>query len=592
MKKNNLSSTQENGQRKIDNFFRISKDPPAKTFTSPPLESFGTKARESDNNQQMKLQSNKPQQETVDHGLGKTGEDSMMLENVRETLNDGYDSSKTIELVDEDEFKCTGKDNPKISSNHRSTSLDEYFGGGQRQATFRQNSIYTDKQLTLALPHHIPRIWREAKPMLEKVASKQIQTIDDTLELLNDLIQLHYNNKIRSVNVRILLLLLETFNTKEVDFFFDEFLPNMANLALRVEYLFKDEPTKILSQNCENFFNVTLTKEQVACLLSNMFFCTMHRQNNRDLPYDCSLSSLYKDGRESQRKLEKLQCLYNYFKRVIRPLPNEYITYQRLVLDLKVHGNLDDSFWGSSKETLSKVIVEDAGAIEDRKQAIQVDFANKYLGGGVLDSGCVQEEIRFTVSPELLVAMLFTERLLDHEAVIVIGAEQYSKYTGYSSTFKFAGDFHDPVDVDLFNRKDVTVLAVDATDFSRTSNKSSQYRVSQILRELNKAYIGFYGSDQETGVRKEIATGRWGCGAFLGDPQLKFILQWMATSKTNRTLLFYRFKDQKLKDMEKVIRRIKDFTIAELFEQIKLYNQLIFHDKVEMALFDYLLDVV
>jgi len=36
-----------------------------------------------------------------------------------------------------------------------------------------------------------------------------------------------------------------------------------------------------------------------------------------------------------------------------------------------------------------------------------VDFANKYLGGGVLNTGCVQEEIMFATSPELLVGLLF-----------------------------------------------------------------------------------------------------------------------------------------------------------------------------------------
>ena len=55
---------------------------------------------------------------------------------------------------------------------------------------------------------------------------------------------------------------------------------------------------------------------------------------------------------------------------------------------------------------------------------LQVDFANMYLGvrfssrlslysslthtsqGGVLSGGCVQEEIRFSISPELIAAML------------------------------------------------------------------------------------------------------------------------------------------------------------------------------------------
>ena len=33
----------------------------------------------------------------------------------------------------------------------------------------------------------------------------------------------------------------------------------------------------------------------------------------------------------------------------------------------------------------------------------QADFANKYIGGGVIANGCVQEEIRLAISPEGIV---------------------------------------------------------------------------------------------------------------------------------------------------------------------------------------------
>ena len=33
---------------------------------------------------------------------------------------------------------------------------------------------------------------------------------------------------------------------------------------------------------------------------------------------------------------------------------------------------------------------------------IQADFANKFLGGDVLNEGCVQEEIRFLICLELI----------------------------------------------------------------------------------------------------------------------------------------------------------------------------------------------
>ena len=50
-----------------------------------------------------------------------------------------------------------------------------------------------------------------------------------------------------------------------------------------------------------------------------------------------------------------------------------------------------------------------------------MDFANKFIGGGVLGHGCVQEEIRFLICPELLLSRLFTEVLDDNECVIIKG---------------------------------------------------------------------------------------------------------------------------------------------------------------------------
>ena len=50
----------------------------------------------------------------------------------------------------------------------------------------------------------------------------------------------------------------------------------------------------------------------------------------------------------------------------------------------------------------------------------------RLVGGGVLAKGCVQEEIRFVICPELIAARLFTEALDSTEALLVVG-EEYSK---------------------------------------------------------------------------------------------------------------------------------------------------------------------
>ena len=50
-----------------------------------------------------------------------------------------------------------------------------------------------------------------------------------------------------------------------------------------------------------------------------------------------------------------------------------------------------------------------------------MDFANRFVGGGVTGHGLVQEEIRFLINPELIVSRLFTEALEYNECLIVTG---------------------------------------------------------------------------------------------------------------------------------------------------------------------------
>merc|ERR1711988_1213662 len=75
---------------------------------------------------------------------------------------------------------------------------------------------------------------------------------------------------------------------------------------------------------------------------------------------------------------------------------------------------------------------------------LHADFANKFIGGGVLSGGCVQEEIRFAICPELCVSMLVCPCMLAEEAIQIIGGEQFSAYSGYGFNLKYAGDHRDP----------------------------------------------------------------------------------------------------------------------------------------------------
>lgn len=110
-------------------------------------------------------------------------------------------------------------------------------------------------------------------------------------------------------------------------------------------------------------------------------------------------------------------------------------------------------------------------------------FFNRYVGGGVLGWGCVQEEIRFVICPELLVTMLVTEVLDDTEALVISGVERFSKYEGYSNNFKWIGDFIDDTPRDISGRRKTSVVAIDALFFKQPS---SQFKMSNVIRELNK----------------------------------------------------------------------------------------------------------
>lgn len=59
-----------------------------------------------------------------------------------------------------------------------------------------------------------------------------------------------------------------------------------------------------------------------------------------------------------------------------------------------------------------------------------------------------------------------------------------------------------------------------------------------------------------------LATGNWGCGAFGGDPQLKSLLQLMASSQARRNMLYLTFGDFLLKkQIEELYQLLKEHTV-------------------------------
>ena len=115
---------------------------------------------------------------------------------------------------------------------------------------------------------------------------------------------------------------------------------------------------------------------------------------------------------------------------------------------------------------------------------------------------------------------------------------RYASYEGYQMTTKLK----DPASLDAVSRMDF--VAIDATKFTKYGGAESlseedQFKMKNVIRDLNKALVGF--NFPEEFRHKIISTGKWGCGAFGGDPQLKFLIQWMATSLLRRPMIFHTF---------------------------------------------------
>eukprot|EP00299_Pterocystis_sp_00344_P018012 c9006_g1_i1.p1 GENE.c9006_g1_i1~~c9006_g1_i1.p1 ORF type:complete len:255 (+),score=39.47 c9006_g1_i1:567-1331(+) len=225
--------------------------------------------------------------------------------------------------------------------------------------------------------------------------------------------------------------------------------------------------------------------------------------------------------------------------------------------------------------------------------------------------GCLQEEILFSIKPECLAARYFSQPLKANQALAISGARQYSRYRGYRDTFEFYGNMETiPESQIVQTRENVPrkmfsthLTCFDAFQFSTSVRNDKdfkpkeesigaleqQYQLKNVIRELNKALVAFSVPE----CNQPISTGWWGCGAFCGDQQLKFVVQWIAASVCGRSMRFHDTKiDSPLirkgqKMVEMVLRTQR--TVRWIFVVLQDYAKALKIRSVEMGLFDFIL---
>lgn len=335
----------------------------------------------------------------------------------------------------------------------------------------------------------------------------------------------------------------------------------------------------------------------------------------RKLP-SCNFSSLFSctaSGRDACIA-GKIRCFLDYFVCCQRHHGQPSSPAHKRCLELTRVCTTELPVFEDSARPLCDVSLCRSGGIEEDAGSLQVDFANRFVGGGVLRSGCVQEEIRMALAPEMVVSRVVCEELADTEVLFISGAPNFSCAVGYAEAFRHRGscDPWGPQKEDALGTgvaaapplvdaaaphprtgaamlmHDVCVLAMDAYNFRVCGEPTAQFQLPFLHREVRKAYVGFHGVAEPLATlpvvrRGAVATGNWGCGAFCGDVELKLVLQWCAASEAGgRTLHYYTF-GKPMNDFDALVARLRadGCTVGRLMRALAQYSR--FRDAVPSA---------
>ncbi|MCL7035182.1 hypothetical protein MKW94_024528 [Papaver nudicaule] len=354
---------------------------------------------------------------------------------------------------------------------------------------------------------------------------------------------------------------------------------------------------------------VFLSQELIGALLACSFFCIFptvnrHAKLLRRINFDFLFANLHPSYKPYQE--QKIRCLVHYFERILECMPMYCVSFERKVIPMAVETSPfglsypEAEFWSKSTIPLCQFEVFLSGLIEEQtREALEVDFANKFIGGAAMGRGCVQEEIRFMINPELIIGILFLPCMDANEAIEIVGTERFSNYTGYGDAFLFSGDCSDNKLIDCMGRRKTRIIAMDASP--RLGIK--QFRIEHLVREVNKAWCGFSRlvgnshdkhSHRDSDVKDDvgIATGNWGCGSFGGDPELKVMIQWLAASQALRPFIsYYTFGHESLQNLEQVSCLIQShgWTVGDLWNMLAEYSSQRVNGKTRVGFFTWLL---
>lgn len=326
-----------------------------------------------------------------------------------------------------------------------------------------------------------------------------------------------------------------------------------------------------LLKKMQNMNIVELTRKQVALIFLLSFFDVLPTTFSK-LLNNFKVSDTLRAGNGVQFEIGRF--FLNYLTIIGRWLSGNDQILEEKIIFARVNINRNNfDFQTMNNYNLCPVNFIQQGSLFYGNASYCVDFGNKYIGGGILKGGSVQEEILFAINPEATVAMLFMEEMDENDAIGIFNTIQYSNYKGYGQTLMFDGtSIYGYNNIIKRNR----IIAMDAEKNDKQLNNVDINNYQRIInRDIYKAFAGFYLTTLDMGCEKSIATGNWGCGVYNGIFELKFLEQWIAASFSGvQRLDYYTFGKE---EMQKVINcyefiKNKFVTASNLYRSLMYYK--------------------
>jgi hypothetical protein len=454
--------------------------------------------------------------------------------------------------------------------------------------------------------------WETAKKILiqlRKICINDKKSLDEKFQKLTSTIQIfesqHRFNQFNAEDIINLhtkkcidleTAIKEHYKNNEI-LFYTKIIPFIVDQALllpeRAKKKYGEQTLPLMKSG--KAMKEEIPKTLILSILANDFFCNhkdfvsqlnLKQKQLTHLEEWCNVDWYWLYSFDGNVSINRIICFLAYFDfaQTIFESKNNYfennVTIERIIFNSKnIISDLSKCTLLFDESDIN-IHCQSMETPEIETQSI-VDFANMDFQTGQIIPSATQEEILFSIRPEMFIAMFICQRIYENEIIIISGAYKLFEYEGYSHSFKFI-----KIDENIYknynNNLNENVLALDAT-------MMDHYNYNSIVQDVSKYYTACNYCCKKYKM-PGISTGSWGCGAFGCDKAHKFMQQLICAKANNVKLSFSTFGNENycnsLRELLKTIikKKPKVMDLWKLIINFKGNKNEAFHDYLKNEL--------